>query len=326
MAGVVPSTVSLVLNGKAKKMRISEQMAEKIKTIADEAGYKPNHIAVSLRTGSSKIFGLIVEDISNTFFATLAKVIEDEVQMHDYRVVYCSTENDAGKGNGLVNMLSQRQVDGFIITPVAGMEKQVQELVQRKKPIVLIDRFFPGIDVSHVVVDNYSGVETAIKFLINKGYKNIGFVTLDSELVQIHEREQAYLDVMKQHQLPVKENSILRLSYELPKVEIIKIINNYIQNRGDMSAIFFATNYLAIDGLECITALNIKIPNELAIVSFDDHDIFKLFPPGISAVQQPVDELGKTAVKLLMQQIESNENAENKQVKLPVQFIARGSA
>src|SRR5690349_555912 len=104
IAGVVPSTVSFVLNGKAKEMRISTELADRIKTIAENSGYVPNQVAVSLRTGYSKILGLIVEDISNVFFATLAKTIEDEVQSFGYRVVYCSSENDKTKGNELINM------------------------------------------------------------------------------------------------------------------------------------------------------------------------------------------------------------------------------
>src|SRR5919112_3360214 len=92
--GVVPSTVSFVLNGKAKEMRISDELAEKIKAVVKEKGYQPNHTAVSLRTGRTKILGLIVEDISNVFFATLAKIIEDEVYAMGYKILYCSTENN----------------------------------------------------------------------------------------------------------------------------------------------------------------------------------------------------------------------------------------
>src|SRR6476469_8375391 len=101
-AGVVPSTVSLVLNGKSKQMRISDELTEKIKAIAKRTGYTPNQTAVSLRTGRSHILGLIVEDISNVFFATLAKVIEDEVKSLGFRILYCSTDNNDDKGCELI--------------------------------------------------------------------------------------------------------------------------------------------------------------------------------------------------------------------------------
>src|SRR5688500_556217 len=112
MAGVAPSTVSFVLNGKAKAMRISDSLAEKVVAVAEEQGYRPNQLAVSLRTGKSKILGLVVESISGHFFGSLAKVIEEEAEHYGYRVVYCSTDNNSKKGHELIRMLSMRQVDG----------------------------------------------------------------------------------------------------------------------------------------------------------------------------------------------------------------------
>src|SRR5258707_10245946 len=105
LAGVSPSTVSFVLNGKAKQMRISKALAEKITEIAKKEGYHPNQVAVSLRTGKSQLLGLIVESISGNFFASLAKIIEEEAETFGYKVVYCSTENNAAKGRELIKML-----------------------------------------------------------------------------------------------------------------------------------------------------------------------------------------------------------------------------
>src|SRR5688572_11870279 len=152
-AGVVPSTVSFVLNGKAKEMRISHDLAEKIKALAKEANYQPNYTAVSLRTGRTKILGLIVEDISNVFFATLAKTIEDEAYALGYKIVYCSTENNDAKGSELIRMLSNQQVDGYLITPCQGMAEEVQMLLKQNRPVVLMDRYFSDIDVPYVLVD-----------------------------------------------------------------------------------------------------------------------------------------------------------------------------
>src|SRR5262245_60186829 len=114
-AGVAPSTVSAVLNGKAKESRISEQMAGRIRLIASDMDYRPNYTAVSLRTGKTHVLGLIVEDISNVFFATLAKIIEEEADQIGYKVLYCSTENNEEKASERIRIFNQRQVDGFLI-------------------------------------------------------------------------------------------------------------------------------------------------------------------------------------------------------------------
>ncbi|RYZ48714.1 MAG: LacI family transcriptional regulator, partial [Chitinophagaceae bacterium] len=115
--GVSPAAVSLVLNGKAKQSRISDDLSAKIEAAALQMGYRPNRVAIGLRTGKSKTLGLIIENIANNFFSTLAKTVEDEARKFGYNVVYCSTENDPVRGSEMVQMLYNQQVDGYLITP-----------------------------------------------------------------------------------------------------------------------------------------------------------------------------------------------------------------
>ncbi|HMR84887.1 MAG TPA: LacI family DNA-binding transcriptional regulator, partial [Niabella sp.] len=200
MVGVVPSTVSFVINGKEKEMRISEEMAEKIRRTIKETGYIPNKSAASLRTGKTHVIGLIVEDISNTFFSTLAKAIEDVAYKAGYRVVYCSTENDDKKGSELIRML-YKQVDGFIITPSKGMRDEVLRLKNAKKPVVLLDRYFTDADIPHVLVDNKDGVRMGLQLLAEKGYKKIAFIITALDLMQMKDRLQAFKANAKKHHL-----------------------------------------------------------------------------------------------------------------------------
>jgi LacI family transcriptional regulator len=324
--GAAPSTVSFVLNGKAAEMRISERLAKNIKDTAESLGYQPNQIAVSLRTGKSKILGLIVENISNNFFATLARIIEDEAELFGYRVVYCSTENEFQKGSDLIRMLAQRQVDGYLITPSQGMEKDIENLLRVKKPIVLMDRYLPGIETPHVIVDNYAGITTGIKHLIKKGYKKLGFVTIDLPQVQMQRREEAYLSFIKQNKIEVSEKLILKLKYNYDQKEAIKLISNFIKKNQGLDAIFFATNYLGITGLESIKQLGLKIPEDIGVICFDDHDIFRLYPPGITSIEQPIEKIARMSVHLLMQQLgKYNHRFKKLQMELSAHLIERGS-
>ena len=177
--GASPFTVSFVMNGKEKEMRISDNLAKKIRAVAEKAGHHPNKIAVSLRTRSSKILGLIVEDISNNFFASLAKVIELEAEKYGYNVVFCSTENDPHKAKLLLKILNQQQVDGFLITPTVAMCEDIRLLCEQGQPIVLMDRNFAELNVPSVLVDNIDGINSGIRHLIKRVYKSIGFVTVD---------------------------------------------------------------------------------------------------------------------------------------------------
>lgn len=325
LAGVVPSTVSFVLNGKAKEMRISDEVINKVKLIAEETGYEPNRTAVSLRTGRTKILGLIVEDISNVFFARLAKVIEDEAYSIGYKILYCSTENNDEKGSELIKMLSHQQVEGFLITPSTGMLHEVKRLVDQKKPVVLMDRYFPELSIPSVLVDNYAGVKEGVQHLLDKGYRKIAYITVDLNQVQMKERELAYIETMKAYGIPTEDINILKLPYKLSSKKAVESISAFIQSYQDLDAIFFATNYLGVYGLESIKSLELSIPGDLALVCFDDHDIFRLYNPGITIVKQPIEEIATSAIRLLISELEDQpKTTETHLLKKPF-LVQRGS-
>ncbi|RYG26015.1 MAG: LacI family transcriptional regulator, partial [Chitinophagaceae bacterium] len=290
LVGASTSTVSFVLNGKGKEMRISDALARKIKEIAKKEGYHPNQVAVSLRTGQSKIVGVIVESIGGHFFGSLAKIIEEEAEKCGYRIIYCSTENDPGKGRDMIRMLSQSQVDGYLITPVPGMEADIAELLKHRTPLVLLDGYFPTVPAPYVLVNNIAGITEGMNHLIGRGYKKIAFVTVEIDLVQIRQREEAYLQALKKKKLPASKSLIFRLAYNYDKTEAIQALCDFIRSHKDLDAIFFATNYLGITGLQSIRKLKMSVPKDLAMICFDDHDIFSLYPPGIASIQQPVEE------------------------------------
>lgn len=324
IAGVSPSTVSFVLNGKAKQMRISETLATRIMEVAKKEGYHPNPVAVSLRTGKSQILGLIVETISGNFFASLSRIIEDEAARFGYKVVYTSTENNRQKGKELIGMLSQRQVDGYIITPTPGMEQDIKELIADNKPVVLMDSYFPGIDVPHVLVNNYEGVMKGMAHVIEKGYRRIGFVTVGLDLVQMEDRLKAYQDSMSKAGLST-DNLVLALKYEEDKEQGIHNVTSFIQNTTDLEAVFFATNYLGLLGLESIHRLGLKLPDDLAMIVFDDHDVFRLYPPGITCIRQPAEEIAKTALELLMEQLGKGSNGGESKIEISPGLVIRGT-
>jgi LacI family transcriptional regulator len=267
-----------------------------------------------------------VESISGHFFGLLAKVIEEEAEKCGYRIVYCSTDNNSSKGHELIKMLSMRQVDGYLITPTSGMETDINDLLRQKKPVVLIDSYFPNLVVPHVLVDNEAGVIEGIEHLINKGYRKIGFITIDLPQIQMVQREEAYIKALKRNKIKFDENLILKLSYNYEREDAVTNICSFINRSKGLDALFFSTYYLGITGLESIKKLNLKIPEDIAMICFDDHDIFRLYPPGITIIQQPIEQLAKTAFQLLMNQIENRQqNFKKNQVSVAAKFIERGS-
>jgi LacI family transcriptional regulator len=323
MVGASPSTVSFILNGKASQMRISEELKNKVMATAKKMGYQPNQVAVSLRTGQTKILGLLVEDIANNFFASLAKTIEVEAEEFGYKVLYSSTENNSKKGVELLRLLTQRQVDGYLVTPTLGMEEDLEMLVKHKKPLVLMDRYFPDIEAAYVQVDNAGAVLTGMEHFIKKGYKKIAFITIESGLIQMRQREDAYVDAIGKSEQ--KKKLILKVNYNGDREIIINQITEFLKkNKPD--AVLFATNYLGILGLESIRGIGLTIPSDLAVICFDDNDIFRLHLPGITVLQQPVEAIARTAIHILMHQLGNNKVIIKKnQVQLAANFIVRES-
>lgn len=323
LTGTSITTVSFVLNGKG---RISKEISQKILEVAHNEGYEPNRMAVGLRTGVSKVIGLIVETIGGPFFGAMARVIEEVAEKAGYGVIYCSTNNNIQKGREAIKMLQQQLVDGYIITPMKGLETEIQSLVENGKPVVLIDGYFPGLDIPHVLVDNYNSTYMAINFLVESGYRNIGFVTADLDLVQLLDRMQGYKDALKTNDIAEKTKLIYKLPFGTENKKAIAGIKTFIKQNPQMDAIFFTTNYLGIAGLQSINELKVSIPDDLAMISFDDNEIFTLYPPGITTVKQPTYEIAKSAIDVLLAQM-ANDKYDISTIKLqiPAQLIERGS-
>ncbi len=323
-AGVSPTTVSFVLNGKAREKRISEQVSKKILKLAAKLKYKPNQLARGLRTGKTKTIGLIVEDIANHFFANVAKIVEEEADKFGYKVLYGSTEDNLVKARGLLEVLEYRQVDGYIITPTPNLDKEIEILKNSRKPMVLMDRYLPQIPTNYVMVNNFQGAYDAAEYLLNLGYRKIAYVTTTSEQIQMKERVNGFTAAMKAHRAPFPRKLIKKIPFSVTREESVEQIMEFIKGVPGLDAIFFATNYLGVYGIESIKDLGMKIGEDLALISFDDHDLFRLHTPGITCVAQPIHDIAHNLVQVLMNELNQHQHQIN-QVVLPATLIKRES-
>jgi len=320
-ANVSITTVSFIINGKAKEKSISEAVIEKVEKIIKESGYKPNQIARSLRTGNSNIIGLIVEDISNSFFAKVARLIEDKAYKHGYKIIYSSTENDLEKAKDLINMFKSRKVDAYIISPIKGLEEDIQVLLNDNKPVILFDRNLPGLDTNYVGSNHFSASYQSIKTFIEEGKKKIALVTTDIDVQQINERFEGYRDALLDHKIPYREELVLKIHFNQDESTTIKQIKNLFDTGID--AVLFATNYLAISGLKVLKMTNKKIGPDFSVIAYDDHEAFELHTPGISTVQQPLEEIAENVIRLILSQLTTKTKLPSQQVIIPAKLIIR---
>ncbi len=322
-ANVSITTVSFILNGKAVERNISKAVIQRVEEIVEADGYKPNQIARSLRTGNSQIIGLIVEDIANPFFAGIARLLEDKAYRKGYKIIYSSTENQAGKTRELINLFKSRQVDAYVIAPAQGAEKDIQSIIDDGKPVVLFDRFLPQLDVSYVGIDNYNASYQAAQQFIKEGRRHLALVTVDLDIQQIKEREDGFNVAIKDAGLKKEASVVIKVPFAHSREEAITLLVDMFKQAPQIDAVLFATNYLAISGLLAIKETEKIIKQDLSVIAYDDGDIFKLHTPQISALAQPLEDIAESIIKEVFQQLSDKSERTITRTILPVELLLR---
>ena len=304
--GVSTALVSYVINNKEKEARVSEKMAKKIRSAVVKLNYQPNQIAKSLKSGKTNTIGLIVADISNPFFSSIARIIEDEARKKGYVVIFGSSDESAEKSQDLLNVFQNRQVDAFIIAPAENTEKQIKTLQETGLPVVLIDRYFPSIQVDSVHIDNFQAAYKAVEHLINNGRKKIAMMAYETNLPHIQERKRGYKAALKAHGIRFKKEWLKEASYQNIEKDVTDKMNELLFPELKVDAFFFATNTLAVESLKIINQSGIKVPDDLAIIAFDESDAFDFFYSPLSYVSQSLEDMGKGALELVTARLKDN--------------------
>ncbi|WP_293786859.1 LacI family DNA-binding transcriptional regulator [uncultured Pedobacter sp.] len=321
-ANVSITTVSFIINGKAKEKSISEAVIEKVKKIIEESGYKPNQIARSLRTGNSNIIGLIIEDISNSFFSRIARLIEDKAYKRGYKIIYSSTENNIDKAKELINLFKSRKVDAYIISPIKGIEEDVQMLLDDGNPVIFFDRNLPDVKTSYVGADHFNASYQSIQSFIDQGKKNIALVTTDINVAQITERHDGYKKALEDNGIVYDDSLVLKIHFNQEENETIAQIKSLLAHKK-VDAVLFVTNYLAISGLKALKQIDKKIGDDFAIIAYDDHEAFELHTPRISAIQQPLEEIAEAIIKLILNRLSSKGKLPAEELIIPTRLVLR---
>lgn len=321
-ANVSITTVSFILNGKAKEKAISDAVIKKVENIIKENGFKPNQIARSLRTGSTNIIGLIVEDISNSFFSGIAKLIEDKAYKKGYKIIYSSTENNIDKTKELINMFKSRKVDGYIISPIKGIEKDIQLLLDDDKPVVLFDRNLPELNANYVGTNHFAASYQAVQRFIKQGKKNIALITTDIQVQQIEERLEGYKKSLLDYGMSINNDLVLKLTFNDSEFNIFRLLEKLFSN-PKIDAALFSTNYLAISGLKVLKQMGKIIDDNFSVIGYDDHEAYELHTPSISCIQQPLEKIAEAIIKLILAQLSAKIKLPYRQVIIPAKLIIR---
>lgn len=298
--GVSTSLVSFVLNGKGRLHRVSEETIARINEAAAKLNYQPNIFAKSLREGKSRVIGVVISDISNPFFSSIARYLEDEAEKYGYSILFASSDENGDRSESQIAHLINRGVDGLILVPCEKSESTVRAVLETGKPLVLIDRFFPGVRANYVCLNNMEVSRMATAHLLEGGFTHPGIIAYDMTLQHMQDRIKGYCQAMAD---AGKGNilSICRLKESNLHSGMSGAIDKMLSDGVD--SILFATNNITIAALMVLKDKNIKIPQDLGLIGFDGGSAFELFRVPISYVRQPIALMAQKAVEIIMDEI-----------------------
>lgn len=295
--GVSVALVSYVLNGKMTD-RINEDTAKRITDLADKLNYRPNQIAKSLKSNKTYTMGLIVADISNFFYSHLARYVEEEANIQGYNLIFGSAYEDPKRFESILHILIARQVDGLILAIPEGAESSIDYLNEIDIPFVLIDREFPNYDkITTINLDNFKSSQSVVNHFIEQGFKRVGAIGLSTDLHHLKERKRGFMETA----LANLSKDVVRF-YDIKEGQLKERIEEVLVSAVEvdkLEAICFFTNKIAMAALSTIVELNIKVPDDIAIVCFDEAESYTLFSCKLSYVKQPLQAMSNLAVNCL---------------------------
>lgn len=312
-AGVTVTTVSRVLNNRGY---ISEATRNKVYAAMEILDYQPNEIARSLFRKKSSLLGLIIPDVSHPFFAQLTNFIEYYAYSHGYKILLCNSYRDSIKEKDYIDMLKRHQVDGIIM---GSHNLETEDYKNLKLPIVAIDRYLSD-EIPFITSDNYTGATLATNLLIDKGCRMLAHISGPLELdTPANKRCQGFLDVVRQNNI---EHVVVETTLnDFGNPEYVKIIKELFEQHPDIDGVFVSSDMIGATLISVSKSLKKKIPKDIKIVGYDDISIASLIVPPLTTVRQPIEQIGKRAIELIVKKIEGEEvTIEN---MLPVTLIER---
>ncbi|OGB67149.1 MAG: hypothetical protein A2Y94_11775 [Caldithrix sp. RBG_13_44_9] len=322
-AGISTSTASRVLNGKTEKYRISQKTQILVQKAAQQLAYRPNQLARGLRLKKTHTIGLVLPDISNPFFAYVARIIQIHAFQAGYSLFVCNTDENQVTEIKQIELLLSYKLDGLIIMPVGVKYEHILRLVQEHLPFVLIDRSFDEIDANSVVVDNYSGAYKAVEHLIENGHHRIAIIQGLPDTYTNTARVKGYRDALSHYHIPVDPDLIVGNDFRQE--------NGYIETKlllkleTPPTALFTTSDLITLGALQAIYEEHINVPKDISLVAFDDVDFAPYLLAPLSAVQQPKELMGEIAVKLLINDMRSKGKFDKKRIVLEPKLMIRKS-
>ena len=318
-AGVSIATVSRVIN---KSGSVSQDTKNRVEEVIEELEYKPNLLGRNLRRAETRMILVSLNNIANPFYSRIVKGIEEHGKEKGYNIMIYNNNGDSEREKIYLNLLLNRLVDGVILLSPKISANQLSE-IGKNYSVVQCCEYKKGVNIPRVSVDNVEAARTAVSYLINNGHRHIAMISGYKDVLSAVQREEGYRLAMEEAGLGWDENMIINGDYTYKGGE--KAAREFISMKKKPTAIFAISDNMAVGAVKAIKEEGLKIPEDIAVVGFDNTQIASVYDPRITTISQPRYKLGEIAVDLLIKIIKG-EKLEKNEYYLDHELIIRESS
>jgi DNA-binding LacI/PurR family transcriptional regulator len=320
--GVSISTVSRAMRDFPD---VNPDTKQAVLDMAKELDYQPNQVALSLVTRQTHSIGVIVPNL-DYFFATAVRGIDEIALEAGYTVLTCQSNESYGREITNTQRLLNSQVDGLIVSLSSATSNvdHMRRLMTRGVPLVLFDRVATDLDATKVVLDNEDGARQAVNHLFEQGCRRIAYIAGPPSFSISNQRKDGYLAALRQHGLPVNEDLVIHCEFD--RAHAYRATEQLLDSGQQPDAIFTVSDRLAIGALLALRQRGLRVPEDIALVGFNDEPLASLLTPTLSSVGQPAFEMGKVAAQLFLEQLNSESVLPPRTITLKPTLMVRESS
>lgn len=319
LANVSKSTVSRVVSNTGS---VKKETRERILAAMEQLNYHPNYFAQAMKTNRSQSIAILVPDYGNPFFADIIKSVEQITNPKGFLTFVCETGEDGSREYRMIREVFERRIEGIIFWSYNKIAENIELLKQidQKVPVIFMDPMMQEVANSLVTADGFQGTYNAVAYLARSGRKRIAYIKGPDKYMVTHERYQGYLQALDDFDLQKKSQFIYRGDFHIQSG--FKAAEYFSNLTIPPDAVISATDYMAIGAVHYFNQNNLSIPDDIAIIGFDNISLATLIQPQLSTIALPICELGKQAACVLLERIASP-TVKSRQLMLDCELIIR---
>jgi LacI family transcriptional regulator len=319
-AGVAPITVSRVINNAGY---VSHETRGRVEAAIAELNYVPNSLARSLRFKQTRIIALVLTDVTNPFWTTIARGVEDTAADHGFHVILCNTDESAKKQAENLGVLLQKRVDGILLAPVSSDIEPIIDIQKQKIAVVVVDRAVDYDQVDVVRSDSTDGARRLTQHLLDLGHQRIAILSGPTDVATARERVEGYIQALQTANCDVSDELIRYGEYT--QTSGYEMTQQVLNTPNRPTAIFAANNFIAVGAVWALRDAGLEIPKDISVVTFDDIPPSMVIDPFLTVAAQAAYEMGKRATELLVERMVGQADSTYHEIVLPTEILIRRS-